>query len=307
MEQASGQYVAGWAGMMAGQGEVPYSTALQAQGHLVMSTTGLTKRYGGATVVQDMNLRVPTGSVYGFLGPNGAGKSTTMKMILGLVHPTSGRIEVFGSEETQANRLEILRQVGSIIESPSCYPHLTARENLEIVRRLRGLPAGCIDEALEVVRLNGRTTQRKLVGHFSLGMKQRLGIACALMGQPKLLLLDEPTNGLDPSGIHEIRQLIKEMPRRFDCTVMVSSHLLSEIDQMADHVGIINAGRRVPWGTSTPGPGTGLRCAPPTTRLRPRCCPVRTRRATRAGFASRPSMTRPRARSALALPGRASG
>lgn len=245
MEQASGQYVAGWAGMMAGQGEVPYSTALQAQGRLVMSTAGLTKRYGGVTVVQDMNLRVPTGSVYGFLGPNGAGKSTTMKMILGLVHPTSGRIEVLGSEETQANRLEILRQVGSIIESPSCYPHLTARENLEIVRRLRGLPAGCIDEALEVVRLNGRTTQRKLVGHFSLGMKQRLGIACALMGQPKLLLLDEPTNGLDPSGIHEIRQLIKEMPRRFDCTVMVSSHLLSEIDQMADHVGIINAGRMV--------------------------------------------------------------
>ena len=216
---------------------------------LVVSTQGLTKRYGDTAVVNNMQLAVPEGTVYGFLGPNGAGKSTTMKMLLGLVHPSAGTATVLGREMTPANRLEVLRNVGSLIESPSCYPHLTARENLEIVRRLRGLPESCIDEALSVVRLDDAKTQGKLVGHFSLGMKQRLGIAAALMGRPRLLLLDEPTNGLDPSGIHEIRQLIREMPGRFGCTVVVSSHLLSEIDQMADFVGIIRAGQMVWQGS----------------------------------------------------------
>ena len=214
-----------------------------------VTTSGLTKRYGDTAVVDDLDLEVPKGAVYGFLGPNGAGKSTTMKMLLGLVHPTGGSAHVLGREMTPANRLAILREVGSLIEGPSCYPHLTARENLEIVRRLRGLPASCIDEVLSVVRLNDAKTQRKLVGRFSLGMKQRLGIATALMGHPKLLLLDEPTNGLDPSGIHEIRQLVREMPRRFGCTVIVSSHMLSEIDQMADQVGIIRAGQMVWQGS----------------------------------------------------------
>ena len=216
---------------------------------LAVSTQGLTKRYGDTAVVNNMQLAVPEGTVYGFLGPNGAGKSTTMKMLLGLVHPSAGTAVVLGQRMTPANRLSVLRSVGSLIEAPSCYPHLTARENLEIVRRLRGLPASCIDEVLEVVRLDDAKTQRKLVGHFSLGMKQRLGIAAALMGHPRLVLLDEPTNGLDPSGIHEIRQLIREMPGRFGCTVVVSSHLLSEIDQMADHVGIIRAGHMVWQGS----------------------------------------------------------
>ena len=192
-------------------------------------TRGLTKRYRESTVVSDLNMVVPRGAVYGFLGPNGAGKSTTMKMLLGLVHPTCGGAQVLGVPMTPENRLELLRNVGSLIESPSCYPHLTARENLEIVSELRGLPAGEIDDALRIVRLDGPSAQRKRVGHFSLGMRQ--------------LLLDEPTNGLDPSGIHEIRALIKRLPQMLGTTVVVSSHLLAEIDQMADYVGIINKGR----------------------------------------------------------------
>lgn len=212
-------------------------------------TQGLTKTYETTSVVKSLDLEVPVRAVYGFLGPNGAGKSTTMKMVLGLVHPTAGSTCVLGHTMSLSNRLAILHQVGSLIESPSCYPHLTARENLDIVRRLRGLAPACIDEALAVVGLDAAETNKKLVAHFSLGMKQRLGIAMALMGYPRLLLLDEPTNGLDPAGIHEIRTLIRELPKRFDCTVMVSSHLLSEIEQMADHVGIIQAGHLVWQGS----------------------------------------------------------
>lgn len=212
---------------------------------MAVTTTGLTKRYGDACVVDRVSLVVPEHAVYGFLGPNGAGKSTTMKMLLGLVHPTEGSAAVLGNPLTPANRLDVLRRVGSLIESPSCYPHLTARENLEIVRQLRGLPTSEIDEVLGIVRLDDPSLRRKRVGNFSLGMKQRLGIAAALMGKPPLLLLDEPTNGLDPSGIHEIRALIKGLPRMFNMTVVVSSHLLSEVDQMADHIGIINKGHMV--------------------------------------------------------------
>ena len=213
--------------------------------HIAVTTTGLTKRYGDACVVNSVNLAVPEHAVYGFLGPNGAGKSTTMKMLLGLVHPTEGSATILGTPLTPENRLEVLRHMGSLIESPSCYPHLTARENLEIVRQLRGLPKSEIDEVLKIVRLDDPSVRRKRVGNFSLGMKQRLGIAAALMGKPPLLLLDEPTNGLDPAGIHEIRALVKELPRMFDMTVVVSSHLLSEVDQMADHVGIIRKGQMV--------------------------------------------------------------
>lgn len=215
----------------------------------LVATCGLTKRYGEATVVSNVDLAVPQGVVYGFLGPNGAGKSTTMKMLLGLVHPSAGTVTMFGRAFTDGSRLDILRNVGSLIESPSCYPHLTARENLEIIRQLRGLPVAEIDEVLGIVRLDDRATLRKRVGHFSLGMKQRLGIAAALMGKPRLLLLDEPTNGLDPSGIHEIRALIRSLPERFGMTVVVSSHLLSEIDQIANHVGIIRRGQMVFQGT----------------------------------------------------------
>ena len=193
--------------------------------------------------VSHLDLRVPEGCVYGFLGPNGAGKSTTLKMILGLVHPTAGSIQVLGKTMDSANRLDILRQVGSLIESPSYYGHLTGEENLRVVQSLRGVPEKNIREVLQIVRLDGQ--RDKLAGHYSLGMKQRLGIAAALLGYPKVLILDEPTNGLDPAGIQEMRELICELPERFGMTVVVSSHLLSEIDQMADHVAIIRDGELV--------------------------------------------------------------
>ena len=212
-----------------------------------VTTIGLCKRYGSETCVDHLALKVPQGAVYGFLGPNGAGKTTTLKMLLGLVHPSAGSVHLLGHELTPRTRLAVLREVGSLIESPSYYGHLTARENLEIVRRLRGLPAEEIDEALRTVQLDGQV--KKPVNHFSLGMKQRLGIAAALMGRPRLLLLDEPTNGLDPSGIQEMRELIRSLPSRYGMTVIVSSHLLGEIDQMADHVGVIRQGRLVFQGT----------------------------------------------------------
>lgn len=208
-----------------------------------ITTTNLTKQYGTETSVRGISLEVPHGCVYGFLGPNGAGKTTTMKMILGLVHPTQGEISLLGREVTDKNRLEHLRNVGSLIESPSYYGHLTARENLEIIRRLRGLPGSEIDAVLSVVRLQNET--KKTVAKFSLGMKQRLGLAAALMRHPKLLLLDEPTNGLDPAGIQEMRELVKMLPARYGTTVLVSSHLLAEIDQIADFVGVIRRGELV--------------------------------------------------------------
>ncbi len=208
-----------------------------------VKTTALTKRYGQEAAVDRVSLTVPEGAVYGFLGPNGAGKTTTLKMLLGLVHPSEGQIWLFNSVMNARSRLNILRQVGSLIESPSYYGHLTARENLEIVRTLRQLPKSEIDEALKIVRLEH--TGGKQVAKFSLGMKQRLGIAAALMGKPRLLLLDEPTNGLDPAGIQEMRELVKSLPTAYGITVVVSSHLLSEIDQMADRVGIIRHGRLV--------------------------------------------------------------
>ena len=210
---------------------------------LAIATHALTKSYSGTRVVDGIELRVPEGAVYGFLGPNGAGKSTTMKMILGLVRPTAGDVDVLGERVGRRNRLAILSQVGSLIESPSCYQHLTARENLDIVRRLKGLPTSSIDEALETVGL--ANTGKKLAGQFSLGMKQRLGLAAALLGDPRLVLLDEPTNGLDPEGIHEMRALIRTLPQTHGTTVLVSSHLLAEVEQMADHVGIISQGRMV--------------------------------------------------------------
>lgn len=206
-------------------------------------TRNLTKTYGTARVVDSIDLNVPEGAVFGFLGPNGAGKTTTMKMMLGLAAPTEGEVELLGRTMGRATRIETLREVGSLIEIPGCYAHLTARENLDIVRRLKGLPASSIDEALETVGLDD--AGRKRAGQFSLGMKQRLGLAAALLGHPRLVLLDEPTNGLDPAGIHEMRELIRSLPRTRGVTVLVSSHLLSEIDQMSDHVGIIAKGRMV--------------------------------------------------------------
>ena len=209
----------------------------------MIETHDLCKQYGTALRVAHVDLSVPEGSIYGFLGPNGAGKSTTLKMLLGLVRPTAGEIQVLGREMNRANRLAVLRQVGSLIESPSYYGHLTGEENLRIVQTLRGVPERNIREVLQIVRLDGQ--RGKKVAHYSLGMKQRLGLAAALLGFPRLLILDEPTNGLDPAGIQEMRELICSLPARFGMTVLVSSHLLSEIDQMADYVGIIREGELV--------------------------------------------------------------
>lgn len=213
----------------------------------LISTEGLCKKYGGVLRVNDLALTVPEGTVYGFLGPNGAGKSTTLKMILGLARPTSGSIRVFGREMNGRNRLSILKDVGSLIESPSYYGHLSGEENLQIVRTLRGASQKNVDEVLQIVRLTNQ--KDKKVSQYSLGMKQRLGLAAALMGRPRLLVLDEPTNGLDPAGIQEMRELICSLPKQFGMTVVVSSHLLSEIDQMAGNLGIIDQGRLVFQGS----------------------------------------------------------
>lgn len=205
----------------------------------IVSTQQLSKSYNGTYRVKDVNLQVDEGEIYGFLGPNGAGKSTTLKMILGLAKPTNGKVVILG-KELHKNRLSILKQTGSLIESPSYYGHLSGLENMRIMQRLRKVPNKNVQEALEIVRLQNH--KNKKVSHYSLGMKQRLGIAMALIAFPKLLILDEPTNGLDPAGIGEIRELIKSLPAKYGMTVLISSHLLSEIEQMATSVGIIDNG-----------------------------------------------------------------
>ena len=207
---------------------------------MIIATENLSKEYDGVYRVQDLDIRVKEGDIYGFLGPNGAGKSTTMKMLLGLVKPTSGTIEIMGKLFNEKNRKGILQSVGSLIEAPSYYGHLTGHENMELIRRLLDLPQKNIDEAIHIVRLENQ--MNKKVKNYSLGMKQRLGIAMALAREPKLLILDEPTNGLDPAGIEEMRGLIKTLPSKYGMTVMISSHILSEIDQMATVIGIINQG-----------------------------------------------------------------
>lgn len=206
----------------------------------MIETTNLTKKFKGKTVVDNINLSIKKGEIYGFLGPNGAGKTTTIRMLLGLMKPTNGKIELFG-QDVKNNHIEALRKIGSLVESPSYYGHLTARENLEALRKILQVPKNRIDEVLSIVRLTNDANRP--VRGFSLGMKQRLGIAAAILGNPELLILDEPTNGLDPSGIHEIRDLIKNMPKQYGITVLISSHLLSEIDQIATEVGIITKGK----------------------------------------------------------------
>ena len=206
----------------------------------VIETKALCKQYGPHTAVDHVELHVPQGCVYGFIGPNGAGKSTTMKMLLGLIHPTAGRVRLLGQELAEKSRLPLLRQTGSLIESPAGYLHLTAQENLEIVADLKGVPHKDIGRVLDIVHLTQDRNRR--VGQYSLGMKQRLGIAMALLGSPKLLILDEPTNGLDPAGIQEMRALIRNMPAATGATVLISSHLLGEMEQMVEQVGIIDHG-----------------------------------------------------------------
>lgn len=205
----------------------------------VVQTSELTRTYKSQIAVNAVNLKVPEGAIYGFLGPNGAGKTTTIRMLLGLIRPTSGDIHIFG-QSLNSHRMSILQKVGSLVENPSYYGHLSGYENLTVFARLLNVSDKRIREVLEIVRLT--PAAKKAVKGYSLGMKQRLGIATALLANPKLLILDEPTNGLDPNGIHEIRELIMEMPRQYGISVLVSSHLLSEIEQMATYVGIINHG-----------------------------------------------------------------
>lgn len=206
----------------------------------IVSTEQLTKKYKSFVAVDTVSLHIRKGSIYGFLGPNGAGKSTTMKMLLGLTSPSGGTFTIDG-KKFPGDRLSILKEIGSFIESPSFYANLTGTENLEIIRRILGLPKSAVDDALDLVGLS--EFGDRLAKKYSLGMKQRLGLAGALLGRPPILILDEPTNGLDPSGIHEIRNLIKSLPDLYDCTVLISSHMLSEIELMADDIGILNHGR----------------------------------------------------------------
>jgi ABC-type multidrug transport system ATPase subunit len=208
----------------------------------VIETKGLSKRYKGRYAVSNLNLKIAKGEIYGFLGPNGAGKTTTIRMLLGLIKPSSGSVHIFG-QSLNKERLSILRRIGSLVEYPSYYGHLNAVDNLEAIRRILGVPATKIAEVLEIVGL-AKDARRPVKG-YSLGMKQRLGIASALLGNPELLMLDEPTNGLDPSGILEIRELIKQMPKQHGITVLISSHLLSEVELTAGTVGIIRQGELV--------------------------------------------------------------
>lgn len=213
---------------------------------MAIETRGLTRRFGTHLAVGSIHLSAPAAGVYGFLGPNGAGKTTTIRMLLGLIRPDAGEVFIFG-ESLAAHRYELLRRVGALVETPSLYSHLTGRENLEFTRRLLGATPALIDRALDIVKLTANAHRR--VREYSLGMRQRLGLALALLNEPRLLILDEPANGLDPAGIHEMRDLIRRLPVEFGITVFLSSHLLSEIEQVADHIGIINAGRLVFQGT----------------------------------------------------------
>lgn len=201
----------------------------------ILKTTGLCKSFGKQMAVNNISLSIKEHSIYGLLGPNGAGKSTTLKMITGILKPTSGTIVFDGHAWTRSD----LNQIGALIEMPPLYENLTAYENLKVRTMVLGLPDSRIAEVLEIVRLT--ETGRKRAGQFSLGMKQRLGIAIALLNNPRLLILDEPTNGLDPIGIEELRELIRSFPEK-GITVILSSHILSEVQQIADDIGIIAGG-----------------------------------------------------------------
>jgi ABC-type multidrug transport system ATPase subunit len=200
----------------------------------------------GVKTLDNVNLDVKEGSIFGFLGPNGAGKTTTLRLLLGLLRNQHGTIEIFG-KQFAPNRIEILKNLGSLIEQPSLYGHLTAKENLEIYRRIYQSAKNRIEEVLKIVGLEA--TGKKKAKQFSLGMKQRLSIAIALLHQPRLLILDEPTNGLDPNGIIEVRELLKKLNKEHGTTVLVPSHILNEVERMATHVGIIHRGKMLFQGT----------------------------------------------------------
>lgn len=200
----------------------------------------------GVKTLDGINLSVERGSIYGFLGPNGAGKTTTLRLLLGLLKNQQGSIRLF-DQSIADHRIDILKKVGSLIEQPSLYGHLTAKENLEVYRKIYGVDKSRIDAVLALVDLAG--TGSKKAKQFSLGMKQRLSIAVALLHKPELLILDEPTNGLDPNGIIETRELIKRLNKEEGVTIIVSSHILAEVERMATHVGIIHKGKLLFQGT----------------------------------------------------------
>ena len=213
----------------------------------VIKTTSLNYYFGKQQKTLDnINLQVEKGSIYGFLGPNGAGKTTTLRLLLGLLKKQQGSIQLFG-KELEDHRIESLKRIGSLIEQPSLYGHLTAKENLRVYRKVYGATKERIEEVLTLVGLEG--TGKKKAKQFSLGMKQRLSIAIALLHNPELLILDEPTNGLDPNGIIETRELIKKLNRENGVTIIVSSHILAEVERMATHVGIIHKGQLLFQGT----------------------------------------------------------
>ncbi|HHV26676.1 MAG TPA: ATP-binding cassette domain-containing protein [Tissierellia bacterium] len=203
----------------------------------------LIKKYGKQTVVNIDSLQVKEGEIYGFLGPNGAGKSTTMKMILSLVTPTNGRIQIMDREMNDDTRVDLLQQIGSLIEGPSYYSHLTGMDNMKIIQALKNVPKKNIEKAIQIVGLENH--MNKKVKNYSLGMKQRLGVAMAISSFPKLLILDEPTNGLDPAGMEEMRELIKTLPKEYGITIMISSHILDEVEKMVTSIGIINKGHMI--------------------------------------------------------------
>jgi len=221
-----------------------YRTGERPPGPLAVTTAGLTKRFGDRTVVDDVALAIPAGSVCGFVGPNGAGKTTTIRMLLGLVRPTSGSGTILGGSLTEP--ATYLDKVGALIEAPAFYPQLSGRDNLKALARLGRIPLTAVDPVLERSGLLARAGDR--YRSYSLGMKQRLGIAAAMLAGPELLILDEPTNGLDPAGIVEMRGLIKSLAGD-GITVLVSSHPISEIEQICDYVVMIRAGRLVHQGT----------------------------------------------------------
>ncbi|EPY2276697.1 ABC transporter ATP-binding protein [Clostridium sporogenes] len=207
----------------------------------IVKTYNLTRKYGTTAVVDNINMNIKKGEIYGFLGRNGAGKTTTLRMIMGLISPTKGEYELFGKK--MGDR-EVFGRIGAIIETPGFYPNLTARENLDIHRRLMGIPnKEYVDEALQIVGLTNYDIKKKKVKKYSLGMKQRLGVARALLHKPELLILDEPTNGLDPVGIKEMRETLLDLNKKKEITILVSSHILGEIQQLATKIGIIHKGK----------------------------------------------------------------
>lgn len=206
----------------------------------IMETVGLRKSYKGNVVVNDVNIHVPKGAIYGFVGPNGAGKSTVMKMILNLIQPEAGEVQLFGEKVTEQS-YEVFKRVGSIIENPYFYEKMTARQNLELHCDYMGFPnKERIDEVLQMVDL--QNVEGKQIRHYSLGMKQRLAIARAILAKPEFLILDEPINALDPEGIRKMRNLFQRLNQEDETTIFISSHILSEVDLIADTIGIIQHG-----------------------------------------------------------------